>query len=179
MTTPKPASAPPAFGKHVRVRVRCFSCGWVNRRSMDFAGRAAGRPRCVCPKCSGEIAYATPGQPLRNPNPNPPKPLIDLMAHYMPVPESGCWIWMGAWNGDGYGVVSKTLTRDFQMAHRVFYTEHKGPIAEGLLVCHRCDTPQCVNPDHLFLGTHMDNMHDMIRKGRQRTCYSVNPKGSN
>lgn len=78
--------------------------------------------------------------------------------------NSGCWLWSGAVSGCGYGVVAakgKTLR-----AHRFFYEAHVGPIPPDLFVCHKCDTPLCVNPDHLFLGTQKDNTQDALRKGR-------------
>ncbi len=50
--------------------------------------------------------------------------------------------------------------------HRFVWTEHNGPIPKGMCVCHHCDEPACINPDHLFLGTHQDNMQDMINKKR-------------
>lgn len=71
-----------------------------------------------------------------------------------------CWMWVGARNKRGYGNIQGVL------AHRISWELYNGPIPDGLLVCHRCDTPGCVNPDHLFLGTHQDNSRDMIAKGR-------------
>ena len=64
----------------------------------------------------------------------------------------------------GYGMFR--IKRESYLAHRYSWTLHRGPIPVGLWVLHRCDVPACVNPGHLFLGTHQDNMDDMKRKGR-------------
>lgn len=88
-----------------------------------------------------------------------------LMQNYMPIPEAGCWIWMGGWGGRGYGKVNKN-GKTVCMPHRLFYAMHVGEIPDDLLVLHKCDTPVCCNPDHLFLGTHQDNADDRVRKGR-------------
>ena len=78
-----------------------------------------------------------------------------------------CWLWTGArfraYNGD-YGAFS--LAGRPQRAHRVAYLLFKGEIPKRLHVLHECDNPSCVNPKHLFLGTHQDNMTDCINKGR-------------
>jgi hypothetical protein len=84
----------------------------------------------------------------------------------IPVTETGCFLWMAKVNNKGYGRIS--VHNHSAYAHRVSYELFRGPILEGMQVLHKCDTPRCVNPEHLFLGTRKDNMQDMIRKGRQR-----------
>ena len=80
-------------------------------------------------------------------------------------PNTGCWLWT-ANCVRGYGRI-KVEGRSRQ-AHRISWELNVGAIPEGMNVLHRCDTPPCVNPGHLFLGTAMDNIHDMIGKGRAR-----------
>lgn len=91
------------------------------------------------------------------------------------IAENGCWIWTGA-KKDGYGKFR--FKGDIWFAHRVALvlyqnlslrspSEQSVDKKEDLHACHTCDTPSCVNPEHLFLGTAMDNMHDMIAKDRQ------------
>lgn len=86
---------------------------------------------------------------------------------YVPVTESGCWLWTGSSNRYGHLRVP-SAAKAFR-AHRVSYELHKGSIPKGMNVLHRCDVTLCVNPDHLFIGTQTDNMRDMIAKSRQVT----------
>ena len=87
----------------------------------------------------------------------------------IPEPNSGCHLWTGGYDNRGwpfkdYGriwVKGRTIA-----AHRVAWEAVNGPIPDGMCVCHKCDTPRCVNPEHLFLGTHKENTRDMINKGR-------------
>lgn len=90
-------------------------------------------------------------------------------AKVMPEPNTGCWLWFGQFDKDGYGLL-KTGSKDKwnnERAHRVSYRINIGPIPEGYFICHKCDNPACVNPDHLFAGNHIDNVTDMISKGRK------------
>jgi hypothetical protein len=81
------------------------------------------------------------------------------------VLPSGCWHWSGKLTAGGYGYIPNG-SRKKVIAHRASYEIHKGPIPKGLLVCHSCDNPPCVNPNHLWLGTDKDNSDDKISKGR-------------
>lgn len=81
--------------------------------------------------------------------------------------SDGCWLWIGSTGAKGHGQISLGGRRGRrEAAHRVSWRLHFGDIPEGLLVCHRCDNPPCVRPDHLFLGTQGDNMRDCAQKGR-------------
>ena len=78
--------------------------------------------------------------------------------------DNECWKWLAAKNNKGYGMFC--LRGVNKLAHRLSYQFYKGEIPEGMFVCHSCDNPLCVNPQHLWLGTNQDNFNDMMKKGR-------------
>lgn len=88
-------------------------------------------------------------------------------SKWVPEPNSGCWLWLGTASLMNYGRI-KQLGR-LREAHRVSWELHKGHIPKGMCVCHRCDTPLCVNPNHLFTGYSVDNVRDMDNKDRRIT----------
>jgi hypothetical protein len=82
-----------------------------------------------------------------------------------------CWIWNGALSVDGYGHLFLERNHDTGRVHKtgahcIAWMLGNGPIPGGMVICHRCDNPPCVNPSHLFIGTQADNMRDCIAKGR-------------
>lgn len=76
-----------------------------------------------------------------------------------------CWEWTGNKTKSGYGTISIN-GKDLRV-HRISWERTNGPIPTGFHICHKCDNPACVNPGHLFLGTHIDNMNDSLKKGRR------------
>jgi len=95
------------------------------------------------------------------------KPTLEqvLRAKSVLEPISGCWLWRGFLNRGRLWVVTYAGKR--RAAHRFSWLAWRGELSEKDLVCHRCDVPACINPDHLFLGTHAANASDRNAKGRQ------------
>lgn len=94
------------------------------------------------------------------------KTLEDFMLRVEKHPN-GCWLWTGYKMHKGYGQTS--FQHEGWRTHRLSYFLHYGDFDRSLLVCHKCDVPACVNPEHLFLGTSSDNRRDMVKKGRSRS----------
>lgn len=96
----------------------------------------------------------------------PPSTLtIEALKQRTIVDDKGCWIWQQYCDKDGYGTYGYKY--GVYRAHRVMaYIMWGNPLNKGLQVCHHCDEPACVNPQHLFLGSQSDNINDAVRKGR-------------
>ena len=98
-----------------------------------------------------------------------------IMDHSVPEPNTGCWLWTMSTDRDGYG--STKLGQKSWRANRLSYFLFKGEMGDRL-VCHKCDTPQCVNPDHLYLGTNRDNNIDaVIRRRHHKVANTHCPSG--
>jgi hypothetical protein len=136
---------------HSRNKCRCAVCGKLIYRCSTHINRVAAP--CCSRSCRDENQRMT------------------VRERFLSAPKTrsvdGCLLWGGATGKGGYGVLIRTSRRRMYFAHRVSWEVHFGPIPSGMLVCHRCDNPRCVDPNHLFLGTNDDNMADMVEKGRQ------------
>lgn len=140
----------------------------VGLAPRDGDGRARWMCRCDCGKdaivANGELqkGHTRSCGCLRRED-----PVLRFMSHVSPEPNTGCWLWTSI--DDGRGVYGRFWYGDRIIgAHRAAWLLFRGEIPPALDVLHRCDTPPCVNPAHLFLGTDQDNADDMKRKGRDR-----------
>ena len=120
---------------------------------------------------TADLQRPAPAQAAPRPawEPSPPAGLSPHRRFWSKVEKIAgcdCWIWTGALAKKGYGHLSKGRDINESQAHRYSYRLAYGPIPEGMLVCHKCDIPCCVRPDHLFLGTYTDNILDAVKKRR-------------
>lgn len=142
--------------------------GWSLERAMTekpMSFRQAGMASAQARGCMGALC-------------NNPQDRFWLFCPKLPDDE--CWEWTSTRTKRGYGCLNYRNDDGHRSiyAHRLSWEIHNGPIPNSLHVLHRCDNPPCVNPKHLFLGTHGDNMRDMFAKGR-RTHLERMPRGSN
>lgn len=93
--------------------------------------------------------------------------LVDRFWKKWTIEQTGCWKWSGYLDKNGRGRLLRNNIKDNHiLAHRLSYLLFYGPIPDNLKVCHKCDNPSCVNPEHLFLGTQTDNIKDCVYKQR-------------
>lgn len=149
---------PPEPGRKNEWKWECVcDCGQVTKATGSHL-RSGDVTSCGC-----EASRKTVGARRRE------KMLAKTPAQYLAensVPhESGCILWTGAIGGTGYGVGQ--IAGRLIASHRLAYEVRHGEIPKGMHVCHACDVRACINPDHLFVGTHQDNMQDKVSKARQ------------
>lgn len=138
-----------SIDSHGHMKLTCICiCG--TKRSVSIGNLKKGTSKCC-------------GCIRKNPNANLKTRFFSKFKQ-----TEGCWNWEGCLSS-GYGVIGSGGNR--MKAHRVSWEIHNGKIPKQKCVCHKCDNPKCVNPDHLFLGTHQKNMDDMISKGRANKAH--------
>ena len=147
-----------AFARRVQNSHRadlkpCDNCGTEFARPHGISEAQWANRRYCTPSCSSQ------------------RPIRARLADHSETNEAGCLIWTGPLNRDGYGrfIVQRDGVKVHLAAHRASFEAFCRPIPPGMIVMHTCDVPACINPLHLKLGTHADNMADKVAKGRHRS----------
>jgi len=142
-------------------------------RTFTPSAYTPNRQRFCCLRCQQRDA----SRRWRAGHPRPPKPSQEERFWARVKKTSKCWLWTGCIIKDGYG---QCPGKDFPeyTAHRFSWHLHNGPIPDDLQVLHRCDVANCVRPDHLFLGTQLDNMRDRNEKGRANVARGPQKKST-
>ncbi len=124
-------------------------------------------PRVVVATCSALSTTDLDRRPvMSSTHYSKPRPAAERFLAMVLKTET-CWLWIGSKNTQGYGGFHPGRGEKWHRAHRYSWKLHRGPIPEKMCVLHTCDNPSCVNPDHLWLGTYLDNSNDKLAKGRQ------------
>jgi hypothetical protein len=143
--------------------------GAATRNAQIVGQRRQGRTIADLAVAHG-VSKATVAGALRaagfvSPRLMPVRERIEARVEY--EPNTGCWLWPGATAKGGYGSIAVGKQKS-RLVHVVMFEAHRAPAPTGLHVLHRCDTPACCNPDHLFVGTQADNMRDCSLKRRHK-----------
>ena len=149
-----------SFTQH---KINCSVIGCVNKHALN--GYCVKHNKRI--ERHGDPLYISRNEPLFG-------SLEDRFnKSYIVDKETECWNWIKSLYHQGYGKIdfSKNGKRKSLRAHRLSYELFKGTIPKNLLICHSCDNPKCVNPEHLWLGTYKDNVEDMDNKGRRAKKY--------